>query len=50
MRPDPRNYDTPDDYYDAVDDYVGYIDTMYERVDMEIEKQKEDERLTNEKA
>ena len=41
-RPDPRNYDTPDDYYDAVDDYVGYIETMYERADFEVEKEKED--------
>lgn len=42
MKPDPRDYDTPDDYDDAMNDYIYYMETMYDRVDMEIEKIKED--------
>ena len=38
-RPDPRAYDTPDDWDDAMQAYICY---------MEIERQKEDERIENE--
>ena len=42
MKPNPRDYDTPDDYDDALNDYISYMETMYERADMEYEKIKED--------
>ena len=42
MKPNPRDYDTPDDYDEALNNYISYMETMYERIDMEIEKQKED--------
>ena len=42
MKPNPRDYDTQDDYDDAMNDYIAYMETMYDRVDMEIEKIKED--------
>ena len=45
MKPNPRDYDTPYDYDDAMNEYISYIETMYDRIDMEIERQKEDERL-----
>ena len=48
MKPNPRDYDTPDDYDAAMNGYIAYMETMYDRVDMEIEKQKEDERVANE--
>ena len=49
MKPDPRDYDTPDDYDDAMNEYIAYMETMYDRIDMEIEKQKEDKRVANER-
>lgn len=42
MKPNPRDYDTPDGYDDAMNEYIAYMETMYDRVDMEIEKIKED--------
>ena len=42
MKPNPRDYDTPEDYDDAMNDYIAYMETMYDRIDMEIEKIKED--------
>lgn len=42
MKPDPRDYDTPDDWDDAMQAYICYMETMYDRIDMEIEKIKED--------
>ena len=42
MKPNPRDYDTPDDYDAALNDYISYMETMYDRVDMEVEKIKED--------
>lgn len=48
MQPNPRDYDTPDDWDDAMQSYICYMETMYDRIDMEIERQKEDERIENE--
>ena len=48
MKPDPKDYDTPDDWYDDMQAYICYMETMYDRIDMEIERQKEDERIENE--
>lgn len=49
LKPNPRDYDTPDDYDDAMQDYIAYMETMYDRVDTEIDKQKEDKRIENER-
>ena len=48
MKPNPRDYDTPDAWDDAMQAYICYMETMYDRIDMEIERQKEDERIENE--
>ena len=47
MKPNPRDYDTPDDFDDAMNDYIAYMETMYERIDLEVEKEKEDKRIEN---
>ena len=48
--PDPREYDTPDDYNEAVIDYYDWLNYLNDSAaDDAWERQKEDEKIENEK-
>ena len=41
--PDPREYDTPDDFYDAEQEYIAYMEYMHNQaIDDAYEKYKEE--------